>query len=144
MISNHKLAVFIDSDVLISGSFSKKGASFLLFQLIELRFINGFISQLVLEECERNIRKKLPTALSAFYTILKLCDFSIVNPSDSDIENAEKYADKKDVPILAAALKAEVDYLVSFNVKDYFPSQKHQIVIAKPYDIVRIIGKENL
>ncbi|MCH7613693.1 MAG: PIN domain-containing protein [Candidatus Marinimicrobia bacterium] len=134
------LRVFFDSDVIISGSFSQSGASFLLLQLSELGFINGIISPQVIEESKRNIQKKLPSALALFNNIIKMCHLELVSPTNEEIQKALTFADKKDVPILAAALKANADYLTTFNTKDYYPSLAFNISIVKPKEILRAIG----
>jgi predicted nucleic acid-binding protein len=138
------LTVFFDSDVIISGSFSQLGASFLLLQLAELGFIKGVISPQVLDESKRNIQKKLPSALPLFNDIIKNSYLKVVSPSQEDIQNALPFADKKDIPILAAALKENADYLTTFNIKDYFTSPSHKISIVKPKEILRIIGKGHI
>ncbi len=52
--------IFFDADALIAGSASQTGASFLLLQLCEIRILTGLTCLLVVEECRRNLRKKLP------------------------------------------------------------------------------------
>ncbi len=140
MSSPPQLKVFIDSDVIISGSFSQKGASFLILQIAELGFIQGYISPQVLEECRRNIHKKLPSALASFNKIVKKSYLTISDPSNRDVQNAMPFAEKKDAPILAGAIKAKADYLTMFNTKDYYPTPSHKISIVKPQELLKIVS----
>ena len=61
-----KPRVFIDTDVLIAGSYSTTGASYIILHLSDLTIIEGLISQQVRVEAERNLQDKLPNALPIF------------------------------------------------------------------------------
>lgn len=134
------LRVFFDSDVIIAGSFSKTGASHILLQLAEVGIIQGYISEQVVQECTRNIRKKLPEALPAFQSILDESFLAVVVPVDRTLEKARGQADDKDVPILAAALEARADVLVTFNTKDYFPHESPPKILS-PGDLLKDIQR---
>ena|GEM_PF-4427736 len=97
------------------------GASHLLLQISELGFIKGIISDQVRVECERNIKKKNPSALPAFKSIITQSFHEIINPNERVLTQVKEMAHKKDVPILAAAVEGEVDLLVTFNKKDFPP-----------------------
>ncbi|MBC8323353.1 MAG: PIN domain-containing protein [Candidatus Marinimicrobia bacterium] len=135
------LKVFFDADVIISASFLQSGASFILLQLSELGFIKGYISKQVLEESQRNIQNKLPSALPVFKEILNTSKLKIISPTEDEIKSVFSNAHKKDVPILAAALHSQAEHLTTFNIKDFYPSSDHNIKIAKPSEITKIIGK---
>lgn len=136
------LRVFFDSDVIIAGSFSKTGAGHILLQLAEVGIIQGYISEQVVQECTRNIRKKLPEALPAFQSILDESFLAVVVPVDPAQagEKARGQADDKDVPILAAALEARADVLVTFNTKDYFPHESPPKILS-PGDLLKAIQR---
>jgi len=136
------LNVFFDSDVIIAGSFSKTGASHILLQLAEVGVIQGYISEQIIQECTRNIRKKLPEALSVFQFMLDASFLNVVvqvDPTQAG-EKARGQANDKDVPILAAALKARADVLVTFNTKDYFPHES-PLKILTPGDLLKDIQR---
>lgn len=134
------LKVFFDSDVIIAGSFSQTGASHVLLQLADLGVIRGYVSEQVIEECRRNIIKKLPVAMEALQSILETCFQDVVVPSNSALKEAVGQADAKDIPILAAALEVQADVLTTFNTKDYNPRESLP-EIMRPGDLLKLIQR---
>ncbi len=126
--------------MIIAGTFSKTGASHIVLQLAEIGIVHGHISDQVVEECTRNIRKQLPAALPLFQSILDASFLTVVIPADEYLMRARDQADDKDVPILAAALQAQADVLVTFNTKDYFPHESPPTILT-PRDVLKTIGK---
>ena len=74
--------VFFDSDALMAGSASRKGAAYILLQLSELGLIHGFISQDVVYECRKNLQKKLPEALPTFEQIVSKALTVVESPAN--------------------------------------------------------------
>ena len=133
------LTVFFDADVLIAGSASKSGASFILLQLCELGIIEGMTCKYVIEECKRNITKKIPDALPIFKKIVSKT-LSVQDTVQNDIiEQYENMAHRKDLPILAAAIIKKVNYLVTFNTKHYYKKRIHDLIVCSPGDLLSII-----
>ena len=129
--------VFFDSDVMIAGSASARGASFALLQLAELGLIKGYISVRVLEECRRNLAKKLPRAIAPFEKIVQRCvTVRRKLPDEHSLSLASNQADKKDVPILASALETRACFLVTFNVKDYWPPNNIGLEVLTPGELL--------
>jgi predicted nucleic acid-binding protein len=62
--------IFLDSSVLIAACGSTKGASHAVIVMAEIGLFKVLISKQVLEECERNISKKMIVALPIFREIL--------------------------------------------------------------------------
>ncbi len=133
------VTVFFDSDVMIAGSASTTGASHMLLKLSEISIIKGIISRQVAEECRKNIRVKLPTALPVFNEIISRSVIIKRNPSPGFLSSIDGQAHPKDLPILAAALKSGAHFLVTFNVKDYFPVRSTGIEIIKPGNLLQEI-----
>ncbi|KAA3655880.1 MAG: PIN domain-containing protein [Calditrichaeota bacterium] len=136
---NSSIIVFFDADALIAGSASREGASFILLHLSELGLIHGFTCQKVVEECHKNLLIKLPDAQPAFEKILTTALTITENPSKQEIMNYEKMADEKDLPILIAALKTNAQFLVTFNIKDFFPDPSLGLEVLKPGDLLKRI-----
>lgn len=88
-----KPRVFIDADVLIAGSGSTTGASYILLHLSDLTIIEGVISEQVKREAERNLLEKLPQALPAFRLLLESAVRLVDDPA------AEEVARFEDTPI---------------------------------------------
>jgi predicted nucleic acid-binding protein len=112
--------IFADSSVLIAGCGSRTGASRAVLTMAEIGLFKLVVSDQVLEECDRNIRKKIPAALPNFTELL-----ATINPEiqpDPSLEESSRWAaiiEAKDTPILAAAVLANVDRLLSLNTKDF-------------------------
>lgn len=115
-----RLSVFIDADVLIAGSASTSGASHLILQLSELGLIDAVSSAQVRRESERNIKAKLPAAIAAFGLLADAAIRWVGDPRKGDLEDHRGLADPEDLPILVAALKAECDSLITFNIRHYW------------------------
>jgi len=107
--------VFIDSSVIIAGLASNKGGAHEVLVLAELKVIIPFISEDVVTEVLRNVQKKLPGALEQYYLLFKTLPFIIVDFDNDTLESAQKMINEKDAPILAAALSANVDWLLSLD-----------------------------
>lgn len=136
-----KPCVFIDANVLIAGSASTTGASFILLQLCELTIIEGIISEQVRVETERNLREKLPQALPAYRVLIESALKQLKDPQWEDLERFHGQADAKDLPILAAAVLNDCDYLITFNVKDYHPDPK-SIVVRRPGEFLQQLRRQ--
>ena len=129
--------VFFDSDAMIAGSASASGASFALLQLAELGLIKGFVSVQVLEECRKNLAKKLPDAIASFEKIVERCvTVGTAVPDEDSLSLLSSQAHKKDVSILASALETKASFLVTFNVKDYWPHDTTQLEVLTPGELL--------
>jgi len=107
--------VFLDSSVIIAGLASKKGGSFEVLALAELKVIIPCICEDVVSEVFRNVQKKLPGSVGLFYTLFKKLSFKITDPSGEDMIFARKLINEKDAPILAAAISEKVEWLLSLD-----------------------------
>jgi predicted nucleic acid-binding protein len=133
------LTVFFDANVLIAGSFSQSGASFLLLQLCELGLLKGFTCKQAIDECREAIREKLPEAESIFEKIIANSVEVLPNSTWSEMNELKDMAHRKDVQILAVALKAGANYLVTFDIEDFHPDPKLGLVVCKPGELLRQI-----
>ena len=121
-VTADRLRVFIDSDVLIAGSASEGGASFVVLHLAGLTLIDCFISRQVQIEVTRNLTRKLPGALPAFRTLVESALQIVPDPSPQSITACHNQADPKDVPILAAAVESQCRFLLTFNTRHFRPT----------------------
>jgi predicted nucleic acid-binding protein len=123
--------VFVDSDVLFAGSASPNlhSASNVILQMGEITLIEVLASKQVITEVSRNLTEKMPEALPIFAQIVERCVYVISDPSPQDVENFRNQADWKDVPILTAAMNARCRYLLTFNVRDYWPDGVDDFVL---------------
>lgn len=115
-----ELRVFFDADVLIAGSASTTGASHLLLHLSDLGMIRGLTSQQTYEEAQRNLIRKIPTALAEFDALLQQAIEVVGNPSGKAMRLLQNKAHPKDCHVLASAISQGAQWLVTFNLKDYY------------------------
>ncbi|MGF1518646.1 MAG: putative toxin-antitoxin system toxin component, PIN family [Nodosilinea sp.] len=112
--------VFLDASVIIAGAASSTGASRAVLMLAEVGLFQGVVSTQVLEECQRNLAKKLPTAMAAYSELLSKLNLEVVNnPSAVEYSPWLTIIESKDAPILAAAVLAHVDRLLTLNTRDF-------------------------
>ncbi len=134
--------IFADSSVLIAGAVSGTGASRAILTLAEIGLFKLLISEQVLEERQRNILKKIPKALPIFREIITNIKPEILaNPSTKESSLYYDIIEPKDAPILAAALKAKVDRILSLNTKDFTRevADKTGIIIQTPSEFIQDI-----
>ncbi len=119
--------VFLDSSVLISGVISQTGASSAILDLGEAGEIIIILSKGVLVETDRVFERKFPHLIEEFRKFIKnLSPIIIEDASSSEIHEAEKVIDKGDAPILAAAQKENIHYLVSLDIKHFHTPKARQ------------------
>lgn len=123
-MSNLKL--FLDTNVLLSGSISTSGVAHSLLILGEGNIINLFISEQVVVEFERNFVRKVPSRIFEAREIILQANISIL--SDPNKEDLIQYHDwihhKADLPILIAAFHAHIDFFVTLNRKHFIDDPK--------------------
>ena len=116
-----KIKIFIDSSVIIAALLSSDGGSAKIFKFCEAGIAEGWISNTVIEEVDRNIKRKFPELKLYFYKLLKVAGIRISkNPSKNMIREAEAWIkDRYDAPILAAAKLAKVDVVLTLDIRHF-------------------------
>jgi predicted nucleic acid-binding protein len=116
-----KPKIFLDSSVLIAGAASRTGASRAILVLAEMGFLQLVVSQQVLEESYRNLQEKMPEAMSYYQETILALDLELeVEPGPADVERCERLIKHvEDAPILAAAMNARPDRMVTLNTKHF-------------------------
>jgi predicted nucleic acid-binding protein len=133
-----KPRIFIDADVLFAGSASpsEHAASLVILRMAEITLIEAVASQQVVQEVMRNLQNKIPAAVPAFQLLVSRCLRVVPDPSGEQVKAFFGQANPKDVPILAAAVKEDCGYLVSYNVRHFQPGV-HGLMVLKPGDLVQ-------
>jgi hypothetical protein len=118
-----KPTVFLDADVIFAGAAapSEHGASHVVLRMGEITLIECLTSQQAVTEVERNLADKLPAKLPEFQLLVNRCLRVVPDPEPDDWLPYAGQADPKDLPILVAALRERCPYLLTFNVRHYFP-----------------------
>jgi predicted nucleic acid-binding protein len=111
--------VFVDASVLFPAAYSETGAGRELIKYAIRGKVTLFISDLVLAETERNLAGKAPHKLEGYKALIEAVDFTVVaEPTKAEVLAAYAYTPLKDAPIVAAAIKGQVEYLVTYDKKD--------------------------
>ena len=126
--------VFIDTSALIAGILSPTGAAHEVLRLCEAHVVQAVMSRQVLIEADRNLADKLPAIMPEYRAFLThLAPHIVADPPQASVERAKALIHHNDAPILAAALLANVDYLVTWNTRHF---QKKAVRDAAPFPIV--------
>ena len=125
-MQKQRLKVFLDTSALIAGIVSSRGAARALLQLAEIGLIEVFVSKQVIVEADRNIEDKLPEMLSEYREFIRLlAPILIEDPHQKDIKRYVTVIHPDDAPILAAAVNAKVDYLITWDRKHFMSKNIH-------------------
>jgi predicted nucleic acid-binding protein len=135
-----KLTVFIDADVIFAGAAAptEHSASHVVLRLGEITLIECVTSIQAITEVERNLADKLPSKLPELRLITSRSLRVVADPEPEDLVPYEGQADPKDLPILVAALKHGCRFLLTFNIRDYFPATD-EIQVQRPGDFIATV-----
>ena len=127
------MKVFLDTNVIFSAILFPNSMPDLAFQKALTYPYTAVTSDYCLEELQRKFLKKFPekeNALNAFFTTL-IFSIQIVKTSNRYIEKEAAIRDKKDRPVLRAAIECGADILITGD-KDFLEStiKKPQIITA--------------
>jgi predicted nucleic acid-binding protein len=126
--------------VIIAGSASSTGASRAVLILAEIGLFKAIVSQQVIQECQRNLANKLPVAMPAFLELLTRLALEVVDDPDAqDVARWQTIIEEKDAPILAAALRANANRILTLNTKDFTPEVALQagIILQTPAQFIQ-------
>jgi predicted nucleic acid-binding protein len=112
--------VFLDTSALLAGVISRTGAAHEVLLLGEQGLISLLVSTQVLMEADRNILKKFPHLGFDFRLLMRSLSPQLVeNPTVKEVQTAVPWVGADDAPILACALRAHADYLVTWNTRHF-------------------------
>lgn len=114
-----KLRVFVDTSALLAGLNSPHGAAGTILAACFSHDIIAVVSPQIIEEAERNIPLKFPHLATAWAAFLLTPPKVTRTPSLTEIQQAHKILPTSDAPILASAIKAKPDALITWNTKDF-------------------------
>jgi predicted nucleic acid-binding protein len=135
---------FIDSSVFYSAIYSNRGYAHELFSLALQGKVILVVSEDVLNETRRNlVRKAGEQAVFFFDRIVAEMPCEFVEPTKREVSAASEHVVEKDAHILAAAKKADVDFLVTLDRRHLLgkvePAEYLQGPIIEPEEAVRYL-----
>ena len=114
--------VFLDSNVILSGLLSERGAPRILLDLLSLRlpFLMGSTGRYNLIEIERNLKKKMPGLFPLFKDYLPKLNLKVIPlPRPEDVRGFSGQIAEKDIPVLVSAIRSKADFLVTGDIQHF-------------------------
>jgi predicted nucleic acid-binding protein len=149
-MAGKKARVFLDSNVILSGLFSDRGAPRLMLDILSLNLpiLSGMTGRYNIIEIERNLGKKMPSMLPLYQSFLAQIKLEIIPlPSLKDVLDFKGAASEKDLPVLASAVDGRADYLVTGDKKLYSSAKNKsnfRIKTVEPSEFLRKVLPEIL
>lgn len=107
------MRVFLDANVLFSACLKERSRQYAFFALAQSGHCRLTISAYALDEARRNLAQKAPSRLVVLEILTRLIEVS-AQPSGDVVSRMAQYGlPAKDAPILAAAITARADILVT-------------------------------
>lgn len=136
--------IFADASVLIAGAGSRTGASRAVLVMAEIGLYQLVVCRQVLDETERNLRKKLPAVLTVFAELMMAIHPEVVpDPSPEEVVRWQSVIEPKDAPILAAAVAAKSDRFLTLDVTNFIEpthiAEKSGLTIETPAEFIQAI-----
>jgi putative PIN family toxin of toxin-antitoxin system len=130
------LRIVIDTNIVISALNSSRGAANKLLSIIGDGKYISCISVPLIFEYEEVIRRCFPKMVDEDVDDLLnyICQQSIQSPIYYLWRPILK--DPKDDMVLEIAVASSVDFIVTYNVKDFYPAKTFGVEIASPKDIL--------
>jgi len=144
------LRVFLDSNVILSGLLSDKGAPRIILDLLSLKlpFFVGLTGRYNLIEIERNLQKKMPGILSVYKEYLPKSNLKVIPlPHQEEVKGYFGMIAHKDIPVLVSTIRGRADFLVTGD-KQHFEkikgAEKYPLKIITPSEFIDSILSEIL
>jgi predicted nucleic acid-binding protein len=118
--------VFLDSNVILSGLLSERGAPRIILDLLSLRlpFLIGSTGRYNLIEIARNLKKKMPDLLFLYKAHLPKLHLKVIPlPQSEEVRGFSGQITEKDIPVLISAIRSKADFLVTGD-KQHFGTVK--------------------
>lgn len=107
------MRIFLDANVLFSACLKEHSRQYAFFSLARSGHCRLLTSAYAIDEVRRNLTRKAPSRLSILEILTHLVE-PAAQPSDDIVARMGRYGlPAKDTPILAAAIAARVDILVT-------------------------------
>jgi predicted nucleic acid-binding protein len=147
-MAKKSIKVFLDSNVIISGLFSDKGAPRIILDLVclGLPMLTCVTGEYNIIEIERNLRKKMPDVLPVCRKYLPLLNLEVIPlPSQAEIGKLFGLTSNKDIPVLASAISGGADFLVTGDKKDFIKLKgKYPFKVLVPTEFLDVVLPEML
>jgi predicted nucleic acid-binding protein len=145
MAPGKRCKIFLDSNVLLSGLFSDKGAPRIILDLLTLNLpiLAGATGRYNLMEVQRNLKKKMPAAIPLYHEYLPKLGLEVVAlPSQETVRTMAGAIAEKDIPVLASAIACGAEYLITGDKKDFArlkTDKRYNLAIVSPSEFIETV-----
>lgn len=115
------MRIFLDSNVLFSACLWDRSRQYAFFALARAGHCRLITSAYALDETRRNLAQKATSRLMVLDVLTRLIELSAAPPADAVSRMAQYGLPTKDAPILAAAIVARADILVTGDHRHFGP-----------------------
>ena len=120
MAEQDRERLFLDASALVAGAISPPGGSGYILLLGEMGSVDILVCEQVLVETRRALEKKAPRALPEFERIIRSVRPRVCpEPTLTEIAACQEIIHPDDAPILAVAIKARPDSLITLNTHHF-------------------------
>ncbi len=147
-MAKKEVRIFLDSNVILSGLISETGSPRIILDIITLTLpvLHALTGRYNIIEIERNLKKKMPSAIHVYKEYLLRLNLEIVPmPSAKMIKNLSGHTSDKDIPVLASALTGKANFLVTGDKKDFaklLMKSSYPFKIVSPSEFLEVILPE--
>lgn len=136
------MKLFLDANILFTAAYSVKGISRTLFQLAETGLCSLHTSAYAAEEARRNLAVKAPATVPSFEKLRRQVAL-VHEPSHATVIRMTKLPlVGKDAPVMAAAVEAGADILVTGDRRDFghlYGETVEGVLVLNPVDTLKRI-----
>ena len=134
------MRVLIDTNIIISAALFPEGkVSSVLSHLFESHTV--VISSYSIEECKQVFLRKFPDKISILNAFLRSIDYEpFKTPRKIEVSKFPSIRDIQDLPILASAILADVDVLITGD-KDFVDIKMNKPLVFTPSEYYELINK---
>lgn len=136
------IEVVIDTNVIIAGLRSRRGSSFQLLQLIGNGMFGINISVPLILEYHDVLLRQLPHMQLTQNDVEDFIDYfcSVGTPHEIFYLWRPTLRDPNDEMLLELAVKAQCDFIVTFNKRDFKGIDQFGLVAITPYELLEKLG----
>jgi putative PIN family toxin of toxin-antitoxin system len=136
------MLIVMDTDVLVAALRSATGASRAVYQLLREKAIEGAASVALLLEYETVLLREEhleATGMDRDDVSLILDELAVIlRPVVPYFQWRPRLSDPDDERVFETAINGQVDVLVTFNVRDYFPAaHRFNLAVLRPGEFLR-------
>jgi predicted nucleic acid-binding protein len=149
-MARRTVRLFLDSNVILSGLLSDRGAPRIILDLLSLGlpFLMGSTGQYNLMEIERNLEKRMSGLMPVYKRYLPRLNLTVIPlPKAEELREFFGKITDKDIPVLVSAIKGKADFLITGDRRHFEKLKKagkYQLEIVTPSEFIDSILPEIL